>query len=338
MNDSTKYIGHSDVDRNPVHVDRKSVHVDRNPRSQTICLWQNLVCADCHLRLHPITFHLRLQPYHIRQRLSNAWLVWGFILMIAMFSSCEEVIDWEEKYRGEENIVVEAILTNELKHQEVKLSRVYAAINDTATSVSGATVYVEANGVMYEFAEDETNPGYYLSAAPFSVVKNIVYILHIVWNGKEYLAGSRLSEVAPMQEITFIPDADSGMLRLGNFIPVFHLTQQAMYKIDIDWSHLSQASPNQARQYQYTFNSLHISEFVQPPKTPLIFPKGSIVTVRKYGLDEAFAAYLRSVVIETEWNGAIFYSASENAPTNVSNGALGFFATCSVVEETVIAE
>ena len=294
------------------------VDVDRTPRCHRICQWQNLFCV-----VHDL-------PQW------NMWLISGLILIITMYSSCEDVIDWDEKYHEEKNIVVEAILTNELKHQEVKLSRVFATIKDTATHVSDATVYVVANGVMYEF--EEINPGTYVSITPFSVVKNIIYVLHVAWDGKEYLAGSKLSEVAPMQEITFVPDADSGMLRLGNFVPVFHLTQQAMYKIDIDWSHLSQTPPYQVRQYQYTFNSLHISEFVQPPKTPTKFPKGSIVTVRKYGLNEAFATYLRSMVIETEWNGAIFYSASENAPTNLSNGAYGFFSTCAVEEETVIAE
>jgi hypothetical protein len=93
-----------------------------------------------------------------------------------------------------------------------------------------------------------------------------------------------------------------------------------------------------ARLYYYTFSTLHISEFLPPPREDVIFPAGTIVHIAKYGLNADFAAYLRAIAIETTWNGNWFYGNPENPPTNLTGDAIGFFATCAVLRETVVVE
>ncbi|MEN0046930.1 MAG: hypothetical protein AAF806_07735, partial [Bacteroidota bacterium] len=87
-----------------------------------------------------------------------------------------------------------------------------------------------------------------------------------------------------------------------------------------------------------TFSSVHLSALSRPEKEIVSFPKGSQVIVKKYGLNDDFAAYLRAKAIETEWNGTFFYSTAENLPSNISNDALGFYSTCAVLVDTLIAE
>ena len=185
---------------------------------------------------------------------------------------------------------------------------------------------------------DPFNDGNYKSETPFEVFDNSIYTLKIDWEGKIYEASSELSDVAPMPEITFDTIANTDSLVFGNFVPIYHPSQQAMYDMKVDWSHLVMDSITQARMFFYTFSSVHVSEFIRPPGEIVSFPKGSIVIAKKFGLNDEFAEYLRAKAIETEWNGSFFYGNPENSPTNISNDAVGFFSTCAVVSDTLIAE
>ncbi|WP_300569915.1 DUF4249 domain-containing protein [Flavobacterium sp.] len=87
----------------------------------------------------------------------------------------------------EEAIVVEATITNELKNQEVKISRTYILEENGPTFETGALVYVTDNmGNQYNF--DENNQKY-VSTTPFQVTPNVEYQLHITTSdGKSYLS------------------------------------------------------------------------------------------------------------------------------------------------------
>ena len=111
-----------------------------------------------------------------------------------------------------------------------------------------------------------------------------------------------------------------------------------MYQMQVDWSHLSNDPKDQALQYFYTFNSIDVASLVRPVRDTVFFPPGSIIVARKYGLSDTYADYLRALVIETEWRGGPFYSAAASLPTNISNGALGFFAASAVDVDTILAK
>lgn len=260
-------------------------------------------------------------------------------LIIALsFFACEKSTDWPLESDGTARLVVEAILTNENKTQEVRLSLTYPDLNGAAPAVDGAEVYVEVEQVIYSFLPDPEQPGRYLSENPFAVVGGHDYTLHINWEGTEYTAVSRLSEVFPIPQPTFVAVGNTGRLRLGEFIPAFSPFEQAMYRIDIDWSQLDTAELTRARIYQYTFSSIDMSQLVLPPRELVEFPKGSTVVIRKFGLNDDFAEYLRAKAIETDWSGAFFYSVSDNLPTNIPHDGLGFFSTCAVLTDSLIAQ
>ena len=261
-------------------------------------------------------------------------------ILIGLFSflACEKSIDWELQELDNPKLVVEAILTNENQVQEILLSQTFSDLNGETPHITDALVSVEANGVLYNFLSDLQQPGLYKSEIPFAVVADLEYTLHINWQGADYNAKSTLSTVTPIPPVSFLPVAGTDSLLLSNFVPPFSGNQQSMYQVDIDWAHISSDSLTHARLYFYTFSSIHISELLPPTKEVVQFPKGSIVFIKKFGLNEGFAEYLRSKAIETDWNGTFFYSTSDNLPTNLSNGALGFFSTCAVLTEVLIAE
>lgn len=258
--------------------------------------------------------------------------------LLVLLASCEKSRDWELAPSTEPTLVIEAILTNQDTVQEIRLSQSYTDLNGEPPSVENAIVSVEANGVVYPFATHPLTPGLYRSQVPFAVADHLTYTLTVHWEGKTYEATSELAGVTPIPAISFLPFTNTDSLQLGTFITPYHPDQQSMYEIEIDWTHLSPVEPNRAKLFLYTFKEVHISQFVLPSREVISFPKGSKVSVLKYGLNDEFAAYLRARAIETDWNSNFFYGTSENPPTNISNGGLGFFSTCAVLRETVIAE
>lgn len=272
---------------------------------------------------------MRILVYHI-------WL--SILLLLVSLSACETFTDWPLEPDGDSRLVVEAILVDRTIRQEILLSQSFASINDSAPGVTDAQVSVEANGRVYDFVADPREAGRYLSAERFKVQRNLLYTLSVEWQGTAYTASSELSRVGPIPTVRFIQHPQRDSLRISEFVDIFHPNQQAMYEIDIDWRHIYNDSTARARLYYYTFSSVHISELIRPDRERIWFPPGSIVVVKKFGLNDDFADYLRSMAIETDWNGIFYYTDSGNLPSNLSNDAYGFFSTCAVLVDTLIAE
>ena len=259
--------------------------------------------------------------------------------LLGSFLSCEESVVWELTPGENQKLVVDAILTDQGIRQKIWLSKSYDRVNEETPYVNDATVLVTANGTNYEFELDTAQQGLYLSKEPFSVLPDLEYELIIDWQDEQYTANSQLSTVVPIPEITFKPFGNTdSLLQFRDFVPTYNPNQQAMYEMNVNWSHLTNDDSSRARLYFYTFKTADVGQLAPPPKEMVSFPIGSIVLARKFGLNDDFAAYIRGLVLETNWNGGLFYGSSNSLPTNISNGGLGFFTTCAVVSRFVIAE
>ncbi len=261
-----------------------------------------------------------------------------YLLGCLLIFGCEEKSNWPTTPDQAPALVVEALLTNEFKHQEIQLSLTQSQINEVPTPVTDAELFVSAAGNLFSFSADPASPGLYKSTIPFAVSFGHTHQLTIDWNGAIYKSSSTLSSVGVLPEIFFLPAfGDSSKLRIQENIPLYSNFEQAMYQFDIDWSTQTGTPEDRARVYFYTFSDFHINEIQPPPKEPIRFPIGSEVIVRKYGLDDEFAQFLLAVQVSTTWNGNLFYSSSSSVPSNISNGGLGYFATCGVLADTMVA-
>lgn len=261
-----------------------------------------------------------------------------FILILWGFFACEETVEWDFQEGENGVLVVDAILTNELIPQQLRLSLSYDDLNGEAPPVTDAIVSVTANDVAYFFAPVAADPGLYQSTLPFTVFDDLTYELEINWQGQRFTASSELSEIAPFPEISFLPFQQTDSLFLGTFAPIYNANQQAMYEMNVDWSHLSADSNARAKLLFYTFSTINTGGLIRPAGDTIRFPKGSIIAAKKYGLNDDFANYLRALALETSWRGSVFYGPAANLPTNLSGGALGFFSTCAVLTDTLIAQ
>ncbi len=102
----------------------------------------------------------------------------------------------------EDALVVEATITNELKQQEIKLSRTFRFEENGPTPEAGAQVYVtDSDGVQYDFSETE---GKYVSNDAFQAAPGKSYTLHIVTSdGKSYHSTTEpLTTVNNLEDVT----------------------------------------------------------------------------------------------------------------------------------------
>ncbi len=99
----------------------------------------------------------------------------------------------------EDVIVVEATITDELKKQEIKISRTYLLENDSPSYEKNANVIIEDSNLnTYDFSE--TSNGIYVSNIPFKAVEGVTYKLVITTkDGKKYVSSEEL--LAPKAEI-----------------------------------------------------------------------------------------------------------------------------------------
>ena len=265
-----------------------------------------------------------------------------YLLISLLFVSCEEQTDWDLQTPDNDFIVVDGIITNELKVQTITLTKPVADPNAKPEAVSGAVVLVSANELTYTFIEDSSQPGTYLSEIPFLGLKNRTYSLLITQGINVYSSKSDLTP--PVSNFNF-PEYEKNdtEYRFTKVPAPYFPSLPARYEVLLDWS----AAPGYANEnpdsckaklYYYTLPTIDVSEVFAPGMEKVSFPSGTIITVRRYSLTDEHAAFLRALLIETTWQGGYFNTAAANIPTNLSEGAIGFFAACGVAEKQEIAK
>ncbi len=268
----------------------------------------------------------------------QATLLLSIFGLLIILQACEEATDWDYQTGDNGKLVVEAIITNQQDRQEIKLSRSFDDINGLADPVTGAIVSINNGQINVPFIEESNSPGIYRIAQAGAAQMGTTYELVIEWNDQRYTATSSMVQVFPFGNPSFASADDSINMKLVSTPDLYSTIEQAMYEIDIDWSAISNELPNTAKQIFYTFKTIDVNEVFKSQATKVKFPRGSRVIITKYGLNDDFAAYLRALVMETEWQGSPFDEAPSSLPTNISDGGLGYFGVCAIRRDTFLAE
>jgi len=263
-----------------------------------------------------------------------------FMLPIMLWSSCEKETEWDLDNIPPTAIVVDALLTNEFKIQQLTLHYPVANMNDTPLPVSNAQVMVSWPNRTIAFTESATDPGVYVSNQPFTVGINRTYHLTIRKDTSELTAQSYMIPVLPFEAPSFHYNKKNGLYSLNWNNGQYSFREQAMYEATIHWDHLPgynhPDSLSKARVLFFTFTTIDVGYNIFPQNYETVwFPEGSIVYIAKYSLNPEHGAYMRGLLSETQWQGSIFETTRANLTSNIANG-LGYFATSAVIRDTII--
>jgi hypothetical protein len=265
-----------------------------------------------------------------------------YLFLILILASCEKQSDWNLQKADNDFIIVDGVITNELKVQSITLSKPVVQLNEKPQPVSKATVLVSSNLASYSFHENPLQPGTYLSDKEFTGIRNRTYSLLITSGTKVYTSKTVL---APPADFVFLKyrRIDENKYQITTVSLLYNPDKAALYEILLDWSSVAgytNQNPDscKAKLYYYTLPTLDVSEVFAPAIEKVTFPTGTMITERRYSLTDDHAAFIRASLLETTWQGGLFNTASANVPTNMSEGALGFFGACGVTEKTELVK
>ena len=258
-----------------------------------------------------------------------------YLLVFLILASCEAERDWDFQTGSQPAIVVDGILTNEKKAHEIRLTRPVTEMNQIPIPVSGAVVAVFDGSKVYILPEDHTNAGLYKTTPEFRALYGKQYLLYIKFQDQEYRANASMKPVLPLQPMN--------ILHVGDLfkIEVQESEEPAMVEVWLDWSHLSgfkdrPSDETHAKLVFYSLNSIDVNEMFKPAKETVLFPAGTKILRKKYSLSDDHQKFLRTMLSETEWNGGVFDVLPGNVYTNLSEGAVGFFAVSTVVSDSTV--
>lgn len=270
-----------------------------------------------------------------------------FLLLIIIFTvSCEEETDWDLKPQSQYLIVVDGKITNEFGYHTITLSRSISSLNEEPVMISGASLSINDGDTTFILTEDPAGSGIYKTQTPITGVTGKQYFLVIEYEGGTYTASTNMIPVTPIDTLRYTQSSNNEDLYYISFVNnSIDPDESAMYEILIDWSHLPEYDTVddelcRATLYYYTLTTIDVNQvFSQAiPKEDIYFPKGTVITEKKYSLTQKHAEFIRGLLFETQWTGGYFDATHSNVTTNFSYGAAGFFAACTVTSITITVE
>jgi hypothetical protein len=255
------------------------------------------------------------------------------LLLLLLTLSCEKITTWDIQ-PSDQFPVVDCIITNELKYQELTLYLSAKGLNQNPEAISGAVITMNDGISTLSFSEIE--PGKYRSAEPFMASAGNEYTLSVTCRGITAVARAEMVAITPLESLEIV--ARDSLFRF-----VYHSgNQPSMTEVFYDWSavpgYCESYGSCQASEVFYTLDNIDVSKMFAPDRIIIPFPKGTQIIRRKYSLSKDHQQFIRSLLLETDWRGGLFDVEQGNVPTNFSSGMRGWFATCMVLSDTTYFE
>jgi hypothetical protein len=256
----------------------------------------------------------------------------GFLtLLLLILLSCEKQTSWELQ-KGERYPVVDCILTNELKIQELTVYWSALGMNEIPQPISGAYIELFDENSSVLFSEDTNKAGRYISSQSFRAAAGYTYRLVVACNGISDTAEAEMVAINPLEPLKIV---------VYDSLYRFEYTESqrpSMTEIYYNWS----ADGNYCEKYGacsasetfYTLENIDVGKLFPPDKQVIAFPRNTEIIRKKYSLSEEHQEFLRSLLLETEWRGGLFDIEQDNVPTNFHHGIRGWFAACMVLSDT----
>lgn len=257
------------------------------------------------------------------------------IIILLSFSSCIEETDWNTSGDMRDFIVVDAIITNEAIRQSVRLSYPISSLNEVAVPVNGAIVFISDEDSAYQLYEDSLASGYYYTDNIVVAQLENNYSLLIFYNDLVYSAQAHMEKGSPFPELKYSRNDENELFHIDYVASAFETSDPAMWEVILDWSSVAgyeNADPDECvkRLMFYTLTTLDVSQVFAPEVESVYFPEGTVIDQRRYSLTADHEEYIRSMLLETDWQGGFFPTQNANVSTNMSEGAIGYFGVCAL--------
>lgn len=265
-------------------------------------------------------------------------IVYIGLVLITLVYSCTETIDFKVGDQ-EPKLVVDATFTTEQKAHLVYLTWTTSVYNNqTPEPVTGAEVTITDGLMLHQLMELE--PGKYYTADTVAGEIGKSYTLEINYDNNTYTATDKLYEVAEM-DCAFLIDADPNNFFLKGDYLVLMAAQEPKGVGDYYlWNYYVNDTLFTDTISEKVFSSDELIDGDQFTEIPIFnFDTASLnpndnMRMEMWSISKGYFDFLVGIQLE-KFRGSPFDGPPANIPTNLTNGALGYFVVADVTSADV---
>lgn len=265
-----------------------------------------------------------------------------YILPVFLFLACTERIDIELNEGDNNRLVVEGGITNQPKVHQIKLSRTGSYfLNEKTPMELGAEVSVTDGDNIFTFL-DNNNDGIYETLPGVAGEAGKTYTLNIkLQSGEEYTSEYYMRPINPMDSIKYVYEDN---VFTGNphekdaFYKILLYAQEKEGEGDAYMWNLyinGELDTDTLREKTFVWdqevdgNYIHDWEvyYIESDK---IVDDETMIGIEMASISHEHYNYNIAFMLETDWRGGMFDGPPANIPSNISDGALGFFYASAV--------
>ncbi|MCB0668807.1 MAG: DUF4249 family protein [Saprospiraceae bacterium] len=278
------------------------------------------------------------------------------IILLLVYASCIEPLEWMEEIVPASTLVVEGRITSEAGPHSIYLRRTQAVISEgPGPGVDNAIVMITDGTNTFRLHGEGS--GKYSTDSLVRGEVGKTYELQILVENEMYTASATLHPAEPLEAMEIRPWAGDPDNQEG--VQYFEFTYRSnfgaprpyRYSLDIEIpENVRDYYPDDWQVPQWVERVLGTPDHVlrdtayylhpglEPPALLAYgesiyagFTYGSLITEKFYSISPEHYEFIRALAAETDWRGlGPFGYIPANIPTNLSNGALGWFSASDV--------
>lgn len=268
------------------------------------------------------------------------------LAIVLGLTNCTERIDLDLNKNEHQRLVVDGWFTSVPQAHTVRLTLTTDYFkNESAPKATGAIVTISDGTTTITL--NEQSPGIYQTAPDVKGEPGKTYTLEIDYNGETYTSSSYMNRVPPIDSLAYKideeeidnPDEDNdGKL----WYELLFYAQEPKgpgdhyyFKAFINGDSQSDTLRNNG----FVNDDLVDGSYIDGISYDFFeVNEGDSIAAEMLSISKEAFEYFNAVMLETDYRGSIFDSPPANIPTNISNGALGFFSASAVSTSYVIVK
>jgi hypothetical protein len=262
------------------------------------------------------------------RKIMNMKNLMAFAFGVILFSSCTKVVTIELE-DPDPKLVVESIISDQPQPFSVKLTMTAPYFDDTNPVVSDAIVFISDDLGNIDTLQYNGN-GFYLTDGIRQTLQGHTYYLKIIHNGAMYEAESRVPDYKMLVDsISLIYNEASTFIEEG--YNVILNGQENASTVDFVRFQFYKNDTLQTDPFKYFISDdIYVNGNYIIAQVPYNYQSGDTARVEVQSIDRSYYKFLYTLSTQAQNTGGPFDTAPANPPTNLSNGALGYFAACSI--------
>ncbi len=253
------------------------------------------------------------------------------ILALAIIlAGCSQEIDFDLNNEEHQRLVVDGWITDLPGPQTIRLTKTTAYFaNEPVPPATGAKVSVSDGDQTIILLE--TLPGIYQTPDNFSGEAGKTYTLEINFEDQTYEADAYLDPIPPIDSVSHRFHRNQAG---DEHYDLFLFVQEKPGVGDHYMWHIyrnGEPQTDSLKHVTFVEDDLVDGNYIANWQFDYVDAEpGDSIKVEMWSISKETYEYFQSIMLETDWRGGPFDGPPANVPSNISNGALGFFSASAI--------